>query len=374
VELYFWLYHRFFYGFEELENTWPKDGRRGSTAVMLMINAYCTHRNPPPLDFPHTLNSRRGRDDSELLPHLDGFVDYVRNRGTPQMTPLKYHLIRHIQHVQHQISLSLEGEHMNLFGEWANAANAICFLPNGSIRDPYGNLLLDAAGNGPEEGAAVPHPEDALLRKTKSEAYLQRLGIGGVRALPPLISEVEVELREPADIARRVLGLYVTALRAESISNNQEIPVENIKMRLPVSFTTLTPAEKAFLNTPSPDEQDITNFLWGFEALLVLLWAIKLVPGMPPPRDICNVPALGSIILENDEKELIERAALRPASEILDALDLHFRIHWIVREARLNAQISTADFDASVVQERHRALNWLVRFENADWDTVDTST
>jgi hypothetical protein len=342
--------------------------------MSMMINVYCTHRNPPALSFPHVLHSRRGREDPELLPHLDGFIGYVRGRGTPQMTQLKYHIIRHIQRVQHQLSISLNGEQLSAFGEWAHAANAICFLPNGSIRDPLGNLLIDAGGYGPEEGAGVPYPEDALARKAKNEAHLQQLGVHVLRSLPPVVGEVELDLREPAEVARRALGVYVAALRAESLSTNQEIPPENIKIRLPVGFAALTPEETAFMQSKTPDKQQITSFIWGYEALLVLLWAMRLAPSLPDPLEICNVPALGSVILENDEEKLVADARLRPASEILDTLDLHFRIHWAVREASLNSQISPGGIDASVVQERHRALNWLVSFENAEWDKVDTPT
>lgn len=342
--------------------------------MSMMINVYCTHRNPPSLDFPHMLHSRRGREDPELVPHLDGFIGYVRGRGSPQMSQLKYHIIRHIQRVQHQLSISLNGDQLDAFGEWARAANAICFLPNGSIRDPFGNLLIDASGYGPEKGAGVPYPEDALTRKTKSEAHLQQLGVHILRSLPPVVSEVEVKLRDAKEVARRALGIYVAALRAESLSTNQEIPPENIKIRLPIGFAALTPEETAFMQSKVPDKQQIITHIWGYEALLILLWALKLAPSLPDPTEICNVPALGSVILENDEEKLVAIAKLRPTSEILDALDLHFRIHWAVREASLNSQIPPAGFDASVVQERHRALNWLVLFEDADWDNVDTPT
>jgi len=30
--------------------------------------------------------------------------------------------------------------------------------------------------------------------------------------------------------------------------------------------------------------------------------------------------------------------------------------------------------DLAVLMERHRALNWLVRFQHAGWDEVDTPT
>ena len=36
----------------------------------MLLNAYCTHRAPPPLAFRHRLNSRRDRSDPELASHL----------------------------------------------------------------------------------------------------------------------------------------------------------------------------------------------------------------------------------------------------------------------------------------------------------------
>ncbi|KHM90147.1 DUF4272 domain-containing protein, partial [Xanthomonas vesicatoria] len=65
---------------------------------------------------------------------------------------------------------------------------------------------------------------------------------------------------------------------------------------------------------------------------------------------------------------------LRPLPELLDALDLHLRLHWAVRQAGHTHQAPPADLVAGVVYERHYALNWLLHFEDADWDEVDTPT
>ena len=76
-------------------------------------------------------------------------------------------------------------------------------------------------------------------------------------------------------------------------------------------------------------------------------------------------------VLEADRGVLESAGHLRPAPEILDALDLHQRLHWAVREAERGGG-TAGELDAGVIRERHRALNWLVRFENAAWDDVDT--
>ncbi len=64
----------------------------------------------------------------------------------------------------------------------------------------------------------------------------------------------------------------------------------------------------------------------------------------------------------------------RPAAEILDALDLHFRLHWAARQASVEQKSPPTDLEPGVVVERRHALNWLVCFQDADWDGVDTPT
>jgi hypothetical protein len=65
---------------------------------------------------------------------------------------------------------------------------------------------------------------------------------------------------------------------------------------------------------------------------------------------------------------------LRPLSELLDSLDLHQRLHWITRQAQADKKAVPAGLEPGVIQERRRALNWLVQFEAAQWDDVDTPT
>ena len=49
-------------------------------------------------------------------------------------------------------------------------------------------------------------------------------------------------------------------------------------------------------------------------------------------------------------------------------------MHWITTDARVNPNAQKTSLVPGVVLERHYALSWLVCFENADWDDVDTPT
>src|SRR5262245_56997158 len=217
-----------------------------------LINAYCTCLDPPSLQFPHGLNAKRGRSDPELSEHLHGFIGYVVSRGERQMTQVKYHLMRHIQRVKHHFSLTVEDRDLDAFAQWAWQANAICFLPDGSIRDPSGRLLIDGAGAAQEPDAEIPYPPDARERKARSEGELAGLGVRVLATLPPVIGEAEVELRQASEVARRALALFVVALRAESLGAGKEIPIAELRQRRPTAFQLLTPNEASFLNAAAP--------------------------------------------------------------------------------------------------------------------------
>jgi hypothetical protein len=96
----------------------------------MLVNAYCTHRSPPPLAFAHTLRSRRDRSDPELGPHLRGFMGFVMGGGKRPMTQVRYHVLRHLERVRHQFALDVEDAQMNAFAAWAREANALVFLPD----------------------------------------------------------------------------------------------------------------------------------------------------------------------------------------------------------------------------------------------------
>lgn len=78
--------------------------------------------------------------------------------------------------------------------------------------------------------------------------------------------------------------------------------------------------------------------------------------------------------IEANTEEFPQEAYLRPASEILDALDLHYRLHWLVRQARIEEKVIPAELNEGVILERHYSLNWLIRFEDSNWDDVDMPT
>ncbi|MBL4844084.1 MAG: DUF4272 domain-containing protein [Planctomycetes bacterium] len=338
--------------------------------MTILVNAYCTTRELPPLEFPHSLNSLRDLNDAELPEHLEGFAGYVAGRGEA-MTQTRYHVIRHVLRVQHHLSLELESEHMDAFAGWAAEANALVFLSDGTVRDPKGAVLVHPTDLEPDTDAEIPFPQDAHARKAVSMERLEALEIEVPASLPPVLGAGEVELRQPIDVARRALGLLVLANRAESLNHGSPLPLETLREQTPQGFLALSPREKEFLAADPPDRQEVVQSVWRYEALFLLQWALGLTDKLPLPTGICDVPALRERMRTSD---LSSSPSLRPVGEILAALDLHLRLHWAVRQARLDEKEPPGDLSPGVVLERHYALNWLIRFEEAEWDEVDVPT
>jgi hypothetical protein len=224
--------------------------------------------------------------------------------------------------------------------------------------------------------AVILLSRDARDRQARSEEELGQFGIRTPATLPPVVSEIDVVLRPAPEVARRAMALFVVALRAESLMS-RDIPVEDLKDR-PLASRALTPKERVFLNDAAPDQQQIINFAWRYEALWMLAWAIGLVEELCYPSETCDVGILSKTFLEADEEALLKKAKLLPTETLLDALDLHFRLHWLVRQRQdgkpADGEMGGNDLDPGVVLERHHALNWLVQHGGAEWDDVQTPT
>lgn len=337
------------------------------------LNVYATIDPMPARTFPHITLGEGDRSDPELSAHLDGFIGYVLSRGDGQMTHTRYHLMRHLQRVRHQVSLRVPHAALPAFAQWAQSANAVVFHEDGGVRDPWGRVLIDGAGD-TDPASVVPHPEDAQQRKHRSEILLASRGITVAASLPPLLGQDEVRWQEAGTVTGRLMALLVVSTFAEGLRENDPVPVEVMQERLPEAFAHLSPKETAFLSAGGENDDLLNAMGWRYESLALLAWAVGVVPSLPFPGTICDVPGVCAAVLDAAASGELASATRRPTGELLDALDLHYRIHWAVRDASLGRRDYPADVIPGVVLERHYALNWLSRFEDAAWDDVDTPT
>ena len=339
-----------------------------------LVNAYATLRELPPLDFPHQLINRRDLSDPEMAGHLEGFVGYVMGRGDGRMTAQRYHLWRHIQRVRNQASFTVADEDLSAMGAWARRANAVLFLPDGSVRTPQMDALIGEA----DAEAALPYPPDALERRARTLAALSGFIPKPPAGMPPALGTGEYAPRPASEVLQRALALACVAVQGESIGAGQGSLLTQLRERNPVGFAALSPKEAAFIKAAEPDREVAVAMSWRYEALNVLAWALSLDGTELGPADrVVDAATLSRTMLEAAHYDALPGSvSLRPAGEILDALDLAWRQHWIVRQARQNGA-EPAGLAGGVVMERHFALNWLTGFHNppdTPWDDTDTPT
>lgn len=96
---------------------------------------------------------------------------------------------------------------------------------------------------------------------------------------------------------------------------------------------------------------------------------------LPYPDQICDVPLTVRLLASMESLDAIIKAAKpRSTGELLDAADLICCLDWACVDARIYSLPAPGKLDSGVVMERHKALNWLIRDGEKDWDNVDIST
>jgi hypothetical protein len=226
----------------------------------------------------------------------------------------------------------------------------------------------ESAAPAEEDAAAYPIFPDQLDRKQRSEHLLTEAGIPINAHLPMIESEQETEIRSLEDIAQRLLALMAAAVKAEGVSK-QDVD-SFIKDRGVAPF--LSADEAAFIADDDPDERSRIQFSWQYECASTLLWALKLTDApLGLPDQICDVTYLAETVRDTDDLTV---NGVRTVGEVLDEADLIYRCHWAVRQASLDGSATPGGLEPGVTMERHKALNWLIRYNEADWDDVTTDT
>lgn len=212
--------------------------------------------------------------------------------------------------------------------------------------------------------------DEAHSRKDRSIAILKAENVPFIEHLPLIETEAESTRRTDEQVATRAMALCVVAVKGEGL--DQEIINKLIDdYQLASAFT---PNEKEFINNPNPTQHDRVQFAWRYECYWVMLWALGFIDELERPDQICDVKLAISFLRENGREGFLQKARLRPQSELLDAADLIYRYHWAVVDARVSNRDAPTGLDGGIVMERHHALNWLMGYMDQEWDDVSTDT
>ena len=196
------------------------------------------------------------------------------------------------------------------------------------------------------------------------------------------------QVRSADEVARRCIILYAVLAAGHDEPRDQLVAW----LGREGLWQAVSLKESEFLLSESPTREQRIHATWRAEALFPLLWSLGLIDELPIPQQLCDVQLIRSVLppLLASVGEFISTAQLRSDSEIHDANEEIYQIHWRVRDAQLRSQPTppgklprmphedcvppAESYHSGVVQERHYALNWLIGYCGQDWDDVTTDT
>jgi hypothetical protein len=181
------------------------------------------------------------------------------------------------------------------------------------------------------------------------------------------------EIRAPAQVAYRALALFSVvglALGADRSDIMEWLTEHDL-------WSELAPSEAGFIDTPVPSRKQKINAGWLSERLIVIIWALGALDGLPPPDEQCDTAVFEQFLppfSTASVSDFVAAARLRSPSELVAMADEVLMLHWEARDARIKGRPSKRRVDIEIIQERHHAINWLIGYDGLDWDEVTTDT
>ena len=231
------------------------------------------------------------------------------------------------------------------------------------------NLPSNTMTSGPDYSSATNLTGEE--RKHRTNEFLKNLKVPILEHLPLVEDFSEAQFRDEKDVAERCVILYgiIFVVHGEASGNEMIEYFKEFGL-----WEKVSPKEKKFLKNKNPSKQDKIDHSWKIESLNVLLWSLQKFDELELPLEMCSFEHIEDLPdLNVDPSAWIEKARLRNQEEILNQVDLIYRIHWATRDAELNNKPVPGGFDSGVVFERHYALNWLVMYAE-QWDDITTDT
>ncbi|QDQ00921.1 DUF4272 domain-containing protein [Lysinibacillus fusiformis] len=289
-----------------------------------------------------------------------------------------------------ELEKDMNEEQMQLFTRLLSQIGGIGFLPNGTLLDQEGLVIVYPNG---ESGTSNfrPHSctckvigqevtsEEGELRKNKTVAYLNENAIPFIHSLPQLPPVEQCQFKAQEDIARRAIALLMVIQHACDVAQGENIQESkdffiNMLQKYGVE-EYLTDNERDFLQAEEPSRQQAVTISWQYESYWVLIWALGLVNTLDFPDDVCDCDYAIKIVANNETfEQFYLNTTMRSHEEILDEADKMYRLHWACVNGRIQGQEAPADMNENIVMERRRGLFWLMGNRDEEWDNISMDT
>jgi len=186
----------------------------------------------------------------------------------------------------------------------------------------------------------------------------------------PLLGPVTIT-RHPKEILGRILVLHACVACAFGF------PKQRALKWLEDEHITghITKSEDQFLHSES--DLITTKYQWRVEALWCLCWigGYHSTLDFSKPCSNTMVEMLPDLKLNAPSNEFRQNYNLRNTDEIVKMLDLTYCLHWAVREEQIlgiSQKGKTEKVQGQVIEERRRALEWVVGKEA--WEDISMDT
>ncbi len=202
--------------------------------------------------------------------------------------------------------------------------------------------------------------------KSESITTLRSWSIPTVDHLPQLEAEADLSPQSAIDVARRCMILsHVIGIGFGG--NATKLQEDATKWGL---MPYASAHERDMLNKTTHTEQERINATWQVECMQSFAWCLGLAD-LEVLKHCDDDLASKFPAPFTDPAKFIASAKLRPFEEIYRQADLHYRLHWAARNARL----AGVKFPVTegFVTERRKAIDWVIGIE-ADWDEVPSDT
>lgn len=197
--------------------------------------------------------------------------------------------------------------------------------------------------------------QEAIDRRARSNERLATEGLSVPADLPLTVDSTKAKFRTKEQVAQRAIAVCLTALKAERMDLDKiEELVKSYKAK-----KFFTPEETQFIENAASSNEEQNRYLWRYEGLVVLMWALGYGDALERPDTACDVKKTVSYLSNRTTEQFIADATLRSPAEILDEADLVYRYQWALNDARKRGKSAPTGLDRSIVQQRQDMLNWL---------------
>lgn len=331
----------------------------------------------------YTIKIMTERDDFSEIANMKlgqkGFIEQALN-GDPDC---KNYLLRHNANIRAMLGLvSDKNWDESLFqGLLAitKKLNGFLFKDGATYLNGDGKIILNFSGECQLSKTELVDERPVLNMTGVRFENIERILELGLPLAPIPYYEERTNFKEIEEVCKRIIALFIVAIKADGFQQSIELErINGVVSELIQTFQAtdfFSAKEKEFMATDHPTPQQITDGVWGFEALYTLMSMVGLVEELDLPVEMCKVDQMSEILFSLDNfGQLVKMATFR--DDIWSQTDFTYLLHWITEEQRIRVEPMelSVPLSGDILLERHKALNWLFYQEYLDWDEVEVNT